>query len=90
VQRQVELHSDVSDELLVFVGFGPANAMIQVDDADYDAEFGSQFQQRPQKGHAVGTTGDGDAHAIACTKESVGSDIALERRKHAEMLQLNP
>ena len=71
VQRNVEADAEVFDEALVGVGLFAAQAVVDVDGAEADAEgfvgCGVGGVEGEEEGHGIGATGDGYADAVAGT-----------------------
>ena len=69
VERDVEAGAEVGDELLVGIGLGCAEAVVDVDGGEADAEgvsFGAVGGvESEEKGHGVCTTGDGGTETVA-------------------------
>ena len=69
VEGDVEVGAELLDEALVGVGFDAADAVMDVDGGEADAEGGLPGDvgevEGAEEGHGVGAAGDGDAYAVA-------------------------
>lgn len=66
---------EIGDEVLVGIGFFATNPVVEVHDAEYDAQIAPHFQQGTQEGYTVRTAGNGSAYAISWAEEGVGADV---------------
>lgn len=69
VDRDVETGAEVAAELLVSVGFGAAQAVVQVGGMDYEAQLSGPLVEREQQRDRVRSPGEGDGNAHAGAKE---------------------
>jgi hypothetical protein len=55
--------------LLIGVGLGGAQFVIEVDDRRDDTKFVAQFQQQTKECNGIDPAGNGNANAISCAQE---------------------
>jgi hypothetical protein len=65
VEFQVVRASQVCGELLVCVGFGGAQFVIEVDDRRDDTKFVAQFEQQTKECNGIDPAGNGHADTIS-------------------------
>jgi hypothetical protein len=65
IKLQPMLTSQIGDKLLIRVRLRPAHLVIEMNDAEYDAEFLPQFDQQSQQRNGINTARDCDTDAIA-------------------------
>ncbi len=70
-----------SHKSLIGIRRAAAQQMIQMNDANNDAEFRLQFEKQAQQGDRVRSTRNRDAHAIARAKKRLVVDSALDCAK---------
>jgi hypothetical protein len=78
-------------ESLVGIGFGTAQAVIEVDDGKNNSQFRAQLQEQVQEGDRVCAGGDGCADAVSRLQELVAADAgkkSLGELGHGIMVHL--
>ena len=82
VEFQVESGGEGAHELLVGIGIGAADLVIEVDDGEDNAEFGARFQQQAQQRDRIGAAGNRHANAISGPHQAVMADVAEDAVEH--------
>jgi hypothetical protein len=75
VKFQIVFAGEAGDELLVGVGFGAAELVVEVDYREDDAEFEAKLEHQAKKGDGVDASGDGDAQAVAGVEEVMATNV---------------
>lgn len=88
VQRKIEVLCQIGNKLLVGVGVGAPDAVMDVDHTEHHTELAAQPKQRTQQGNAISPAGDGDTQAVAGLEQRVGANVFVERGEHGVMVQL--
>jgi len=73
------------DEARVFVGFGAANAVVHVRDAQHEADLRGGGGESAEQGDGVRSAGNGDGNAQAGVEARA---VELRRRGHASIVRL--
>jgi hypothetical protein len=90
IKSQIMLMSQTGDEVLVQVGFGPAQLVIEMDSRENQADFVPQLEQETQERDRINSAGNANAHAIPSPQQRVASNVgesALRQGMHADMVQ---
>jgi hypothetical protein len=74
VKRQTQFGGQFGDEFFVRVGGLATEFMIEMNDAEYNAEFFSQFDQQEQHRHRIGAARNANAHAIAGLQQAASAN----------------
>jgi len=70
MKGEIVKRGELGDEFLVGIGSAAAQTVIEVGDGEHQAALFADFEEKSEKGHRVGASGDGDSHAIAGAKTS--------------------
>lgn len=79
-----------ADELLIGVRLLPAQIVIEMNDAENNPEFTTQFQQQPQKRNRINPAGNGNADAISGMQQLMPPNVrqqVLCKGMHENMVQ---
>lgn len=88
---EIVLPRQVSDESLIRVRLLPAQIVIEMNDAENNPEFTTQFQQQPQKRNRINPAGNSNSNAISGMQQIMPPNVgkyALCQGVHGNMVQL--
>ena len=84
--HQVSIDGEFGDELLVGVGVGAAQLVVEVGDGNHDAEVLAQFKQHAQQRNRVCTTRDGDSYTVSGAWQVAFADVVKHLVAHGMMV----
>ena len=87
VEFQVEAAGKLAHELLIGIGIGAADFVIEVNNGEDNSEFGARFQQQAQQRDRIGAAGNRHADAISGPDQAVMADVAEDAVEHGVMVR---
>jgi hypothetical protein len=74
------------DEVRIGVGVRAAKAVVEMQDAENEAQLGSQCGEGAQQRDRVGSTADGETDPLPGAKKPAAAKVALEPGEHRTMI----
>jgi len=66
----------LANEFFVVLGFLTAQAVIEMNDREYDSQFRAEFQQNSQHRDGISATRNGDADTVSRAEKILFANIA--------------
>jgi 2-C-methyl-D-erythritol 4-phosphate cytidylyltransferase len=85
MKLKLERGCQIFHELLVGVGLGAANLVMEVDDREHDAKGLSQFQEDAEKGYGIRASRARDRHAVSWPEQPLLVDMLEHFFHHRDL-----
>jgi hypothetical protein len=86
VKFKPQLGGKIANELLIEIGFGSADSMMEVRDRKNNPQLVSQVEQDSQQSHGIGAAGDGNRHPLSGPEQPVPVDVFVYLLLHSLIL----
>jgi len=88
VQLQPKMIGQLRHKLLVRIGLGATDAMMEVSNRKNNAKLLPQFQQHAQESHGIRAAGNSNSNAVAGNKQPPIEDVSANPLNHCSAMLL--
>jgi hypothetical protein len=82
VEIQLQTAGEILDELLIGIGLGAANAVMEMAHRKHDAQFPAQFRENSEQRYRVRAAGDCHGYAVARDQQPFVANVLADTIDH--------
>src|SRR3954463_11183716 len=74
--------SEIGNKLLILVGLGQSQLVIEMGDGEDDSQLAAQFEQKSKQGNGICSAGNRNGNAVSGMNQGLAANVAQDSLRH--------